>query len=381
MAAALSLAYFFQAHADGNITGSVFGKNTGEPIDFASVVLVNPETGVPSGIGTMTDEAGIFKIENAPAGKYIIRVSFIGTISQEREIVVGDTDVELGRIDLGDDSKLLQEVVVTGTRSQMSVNSERRVFNVSSNITSTGASAEELIASIPSVDVNNDGDISLRGNSDVLVWINGKEMGMNADNCSQFLRQIPAESIESIEVMTNPSSRHSTEGTAGIINIKLKEDSRYGYFGNVEAAADSRGGANINASINYNEGKFESVAALGLKMQHQPGGSQSLRGYDDGTYLDSESSNKKHENSMFLRLGTNYKPDSTNLIYLSAIGTLGHKWGRTEAVHRTNIPGLWKNNKTLMNESGDTHGANIMLGYKHTSGAGKIGRASCRERV
>ncbi len=370
MAAALSLAYFFQAHADGNITGSVFGKNTGEPIDFASVVLVNPETGVPSGIGTMTDEAGIFKIENAPAGKYIIRVSFIGTISQEREIVVGDTDVELGRIDLGDDSKLLQEVVVTGTRSQMSVNSERRVFNVSSNITSTGASAEELIASIPSVDVNNDGDISLRGNSDVLVWINGKEMGMNADNCSQFLRQIPAESIESIEVMTNPSSRHSTEGTAGIINIKLKEDSRYGYFGNVEAAADSRGGANINASINYNEGKFESVAALGLKMQHQPGGSQSLRGYDDGTYLDSESSNKKHENSMFLRLGTNYKPDSTNLIYLSAIGTLGHKWGRTEAVHRTNIPGLWKNNKTLMNESGDTHGANIMLGYKHTSGAG-----------
>ena len=130
---------------------------------------------------------------------------------------------------------MLQEVVVTGQKSQLSVNAERRIFNVSSNINATGASADELLAAVPSVDVNSEGEISLRGNADVLVWINGKKMGMNDDNRAQILRQLPAEAIASIEVMTNPSSKHSTEGTAGIINIRLKEDHRHGYFGNAEA--------------------------------------------------------------------------------------------------------------------------------------------------
>ncbi len=157
------------ALADGNITGSVFNKNTSEPIDFASVVLVNPETGIPLRTGTTTDENGSFVIANAPSGKYIVKISNIGSISQEREVLVADSEIRLGRIELADDSRLLQEVVVTGQKKQMSVNSERRVFNVSSNIASAGASADELLAAIPSVDINHDGEISLRGNADVLV--------------------------------------------------------------------------------------------------------------------------------------------------------------------------------------------------------------------
>lgn len=356
------------AYADGNITGTVFNKSTAEPLDFATVVLVNPETGTPLPIGTMTDENGAFIITNAPSGKYIIRVSMIGNVSQEREIVVADSEINLGKIELAEDAKLLQEVVVTGQKSQMSVNSERRVFNVSSNIAATGASADELLAAVPSVDVNSDGEISLRGNADVLVWINGKEMGMNADNRAQILRQLPTETIESIEVMTNPSSKHSTEGTAGIINIRLKEDHRHGYFGNAEANVDTRGTANVNFNINYNEGKFESFAGVGLKTQHVPGGSVSRRSYDDGSYLNSDGDNKKHENSMFLRLGTNFKPDEKNTVYLSAIGTLGHKWGHTTTTHLSNLPGQWMSNVNRMRETGDTRGANILLGYKHIFG-------------
>ena len=356
------------AYADGNITGTVFNKNTSEPLDFATVVLVNPETGIPLQIGTTTDDKGMFIIPNAPEGKYIVRISMIGNISQEREITVADSEINLGRIELAEDSKLLQEVVVTGQKSQMSVNAERRIFNVSSNIAATGASADELLAAVPSVDVNSDGEISLRGNADVLVWINGKEMGMNADNRAQILRQLPAETIESIEVMTNPSSKHSTEGTAGIINIRLKEDHRHGYFGNAEANVDTRGTANVNFNINYNEGKFESFVGIGLKTQHVPGGSVSRRNYDDGSYLNSDGENKKHENSMFLRLGTNFKPDENNTVYLSAIGTLGHKWGHTTTTHLSNLPGQWMSNVNRMRETGDTRGANIMLGYKHIFG-------------
>lgn len=363
---AASLFFSGSVYADGNITGSVFNRNTSEPLDYATVVLVNPETGVPLLIGTTTDENGSFVISNAPSGKYIIRISMVGSITQEREITVTDSEVNIGKIELAEDSKLLQEVVVTGQKSQMSVKTDRKVFNVSSNITTIGASAEELLAAVPSVNVSTDGDISLRGNANVLVWINGKEMGMNVDNRAQILRQIPGESIESIEVMTNPSSKHSSEGTAGIINIRLKEDHRNGYFGNAEANVDTRGTANVNFNINYNTGKFESFAGIGLKTQHLPGGSTSYRRYDDDCFLKSDGDNKKNENSMFLRLGTNFKPNEKNTVYLNAIGTLGHKWGHTVTNHISNLPEQWIENINRMRESGDTRGANIMMGYKHT---------------
>lgn len=356
------------AYADGNITGAVFSKNTSEPIAFANVVLVSPDSGTPLLIGAMTADDGTFTIEKAPAGAYIIRFSNIGSVSQEREVQVADSDIDLGRIMLADDTKLLQEVVVTGQRSQMSVNTEHRVFNVSSNISSAGASADELLASVPSVDVNSDGEISLRGNADVMVWINGKEMGMTADNRAQILRQIPAETIESIEVMTNPSSKHSTEGTAGIINIRLKEDHRHGYFGSAEADADTRGNVNANFNINYNEGKFESFAGIGLMSHHTPGGTTSRRSYDTGHYLNSDGTNRKHENSAFLRIGTNFKPDENNTLYVSAIGTLGHKWGHTSTTHLSNLPDQWTGNVNNSRESGDTRGANVMLGYEHAFG-------------
>lgn len=363
---AASLFFSGSVYADGNITGSVFNRNTSEPLDYATVVLVNPETGVPLLIGTTTDENGSFVISNAPSGKYIIRISMVGSITQEREITVTDSEVNIGKIELAEDSKLLQEVVVTGQKSQMSVKTDRKVFNVSSNITTIGASAEELLAAVPSVNVSTDGDISLRGNANVLVWINGKEMGMNVDNRAQILQQIPGESIESIEVMTNPSSKHSSEGTAGIINIRLKEDHRNGYFGNAEANVDTRGTANVNFNINYNTGKFESFAGIGLKTQHLPGGSTSYRRYDDDCFLKSDGDNKKNENSMFLRLGINFKPNEKNTVYLNAIGTLGHKWGHTVTNHISNLPEQWIENINRMRESGDTRGANIMMGYKHT---------------
>ena len=201
----------FHAFADADISGTVFSRSSSEPLDFVSVVLVDAATGNTLPITTMSGADGSFILAGVPSGNYVVRVSSVGTVAQERPVEVAENAIDLGRILLADDAELLKEVVVKGQRGQMSVNARRRVFNVSSNITAAGASAEELLASVPSVDVSADGDISLRGNDDVLVWINGKAMGMNADNRSQFLRQIPAENIESIEVMTNPSSdRKST---------------------------------------------------------------------------------------------------------------------------------------------------------------------------
>lgn len=353
------------AFAEGDINGMVYSKNSAGPLDYVTVQLINAETGIPLQIGCMTDEKGIFSIEHVPDGKYIIRFSNVGSVTQERTIEISDKDINIGKIDLADDTKLLQEVVVTHQKNQMSVNSEHHVFNVASNISSVGASAEELLSAIPSVNVNSDGDISLRGNSDVMVWINGKEMGMTADNRAQILRQIPAETVEKIEVMTNPSSKHSTEGTAGIINILLKEDHRQGYFGSAEADVNSQGSVNANFNINFNKGKFETLAGLGLKSHHTPGGSSSSRSYSNGDYLNSDGTYKKHENSIFLRLGSNFKPYGQNTVYLNAIGTLGHKWGYINTTHLSNIPDLWIKNMNYSHERGNTRGANILLGYKH----------------
>ncbi|MDE5739680.1 MAG: carboxypeptidase-like regulatory domain-containing protein, partial [Bacteroidaceae bacterium] len=113
---AVSLLIAGSAYADGNVTGTVFNKGTSEPLDYATVVLVNPETGSPLPIGTTTDENGVFVIPNAPSGKYIVRVSMIGNIPQEREVTVANAEINLGRIELAEDSKLLQEVVITRTK-------------------------------------------------------------------------------------------------------------------------------------------------------------------------------------------------------------------------------------------------------------------------
>ena len=368
LAAALALTAS-GAMADADITGLVYSRDSSLPIDFANVSLIDTATGMPLQIGASTDEEGRFLLAAVPAGSYILRVGNIGSIGQEREVTVEDTTVDLGRIELADDARLLQEVVVTGQKSQMSVSAGKRVYNVSSNISSAGASADELLTALPSVDVDSEGTISLRGNSDVTIWINGKEMGMTDDNRSSILRQIPAEAVESIEVMTNPSSRHSTEGTAGIINIRLKEDTRRGLFGSAEANVDSHGTVNANASLTYNRGRFESFAGLGLKSMHAPAGSESLRSYTDGRSLGSQSDSRKHENSIFLRLGSNWRPDDRNTVYLNMIGTLGHQWGHTTSTHIGDIPGMWRSNTITLKESGDTRGANILLGYRHTFNA------------
>ncbi len=353
------------ALADGNISGTVVNKNSSEPIDFATVTILDhsDNRGTPIS-GTSTGSDGSFTFRDIRPGRYIVRVTNMGSITDEIEITVTDSDIDLGQIELADDSRLLEEVVVTGQKSQLSVSSERRVFNVSSDIASAGASAGELLASVPSVDVSHDGEISLRGNSDVTVWINGKESGMTADNRMQMLSQIPAESIESIEVMTNPASKHGAEGTAGIINIRLKEGKRAGYYGSAEADADTRGNVNVNVNSSLNTGRFETFASLGFKSRHNPGGSESRRNYDNGTRLDSDGSTRKHENSLFARIGANYSPDSRSTLYLSAAGTLGHIRSNTGTSHFSDLPSQWSANLSRTREHGFTRGANILAGYR-----------------
>jgi len=352
------------AMADGAISGRAINKETGAPIDFATVQLLDSK-GNPLTIGTETDLDGCFTLPKVKDGKYIVKISSVGSIDQERPVTVGGQNVNIGDLRLADDTKVLQEVVVEGVRSQMRFELDKKVFQVDANIAAAGQSASELLESIPSVEVDQDGEVSLRGNSSVTVWINGKESGLTADNRAQILEQIPAETIESIEVITNPSAKYSPEGTSGIINIILKKDRRSGYFGSAEIGADTRGGGNANVSFNYNSSKWESYASVGFRMRHNTGGSLSERSYNDGGFLNSDGKSRNHGNNVFVRLGTTYHLTDADQFSASAFGMFGHRWGYTDTRYTSNLPSHWTSNTDFSTSKSDMRNAHVELGYRH----------------
>lgn len=364
--ALLGLAMPLAALAKGNVTGTVFNNGDGTPIDFAVVQLIDAKTSQPTTYGAQTDEDGNFTIHDVKDGKYIVRITNLGSVPQERTVTIAGGNASVGKVGLSDDEKMLKEVVVTGVKGQMHFELDRKVFNVDSNIASAGSSASELLESIPSVEVDQDGEVSLRGNSSVTVWINGKESGMTSDNRAQILEQIPAETIDRIEVITNPSAKYNPEGTAGIINIILKNDLRTGYFGSAEVGANSRGGANVNGNINYNVGRFETFAGLGLRMRHNKGGSESRRLFDNGDYLNSDATSRNHGDNIFLRLGATWHVTDRDDIYASGFAMFGHRWGHSQTQYASTVPDQWRSNLNLSRENSDSQGAHIEWGYKHS---------------
>ncbi|MBD5370883.1 MAG: TonB-dependent receptor [Bacteroides sp.] len=364
VSSAAATLFTLSAWADGSITGKAVNKTTGEPIDFATVALLDSK-GKATKYGTETDLDGNFTISGVPDGNYILKISSVGSIGRERDVKVAGGKVSLGAIQLADDTKVLQEVVVEGVRSQMRFELDKKVFQVDANIAAAGQSASELLESIPSVEVDQDGEVSLRGNSSVTVWINGKASGLSADNRAQILEQIPAETIESIEVITNPSAKYSPEGTTGIINIILKKDRRAGYFGSAELGANTRGGGNAGFSFNYNSSQWDAYASVGFRMRHNKGGSMSRRDYDDGTFLHSDGSSRNHGNNIFIRGGATWHITSRDDLYFNAFGMFGHRWGKSLTEYAANLPGQWATNTDLSRNRSDTRGANAELGYKH----------------
>ena len=368
------------AGAKGTISGNVVNKETGEPMDFVTIQLIDSKTGKPLAIGTQTDEVGNFILPNVADGNYLIKISNIGSINQERPVTIKNNDVKIGTIHLADDTKLLKEVVVEGVRSQMKFELDRKVFAVDSDIASSGLSASEVLEAIPSVEVDQDGEVSLRGNSSVTVWINGKESGLSADNRAQILEQIPGETIEKIEVITNPSAKYSPEGTAGIINIILKKDGRAGYYGSGEIGANTRGGGNVNFNINYNSSKWDWYASVGFRMRHNKGGSSMRRTFEEardenGTlispeyYLNSDGESHTHGNNIFLRAGATYRLTPKDEFYLNGFGMMGHRWSNSTNLYTSNQPSMgWLQDNMFTRNKGDNRGAHAELGYKHIWG-------------
>ena len=213
------------------ITGIVVEGINQKPIEFATVMIADKETKQPiTGATTGTD--GSFSLRSSTKNFYV-EISFIGYVTKQiQDISVEAGKVNLGKIALEGNSENLGEVVVQGEKSTTEFKLDKRVFNVGKDLSSTGASALEVLNNVPSVNVNIEGEISLRGSSGVQVLINGKP-SVIASEQGNALGTITADMIEKVEVITNPSAKYDAEGTSGIINIVLKKEERKGINGSV----------------------------------------------------------------------------------------------------------------------------------------------------
>ncbi len=234
----------------GVVTGKVVDDATKEPLPYVNIVVRDAAKKVLT--GGITDEKGKFRIKDIPEGNSIVEVQFIGykTFSRSVSISSKERNVNLGTIALKEDSAQLDEVVVRAETSTVVQKVDRKVINVGKDLTSAGTTASELLNNVQSVSVDSQtGQLSLRGNSNVRVLVDGRPTNIPT---AQLLRQIPSNSIKSIELITNPSAKYNPEGMSGIINIVLNKNANIGFNASVDGGATAGHYVRYNASANMN---------------------------------------------------------------------------------------------------------------------------------
>jgi len=364
-----------QLIAASGINGKIIDAETQTPLDFVNVALFKQGSEIPAA-GVTTDKEGVFTLPSVPNGKYDIRVSFVGYTPFKQVLNFTGKPLNVGVIKLVEDSKALAEVEVIGQGTQMRFDIDKKVFTVDQNIAAAGGSATEVLQNIPSVDVDNEGNVSLRNSASVEVWVNGKPSGLTAENRAQVLQQMPAESIESIEIMTNPSAKFNPEGTAGIINIVLKKNRKAGYYGSVSAGTmysdGGKPGGTLGANINYSSSKVDAYMNLGYRAMNFQGGSQTdrsnLSGVDTLTVLSQNSTMNRSFSGLFMRVGVDYHLDDKNTLSLGGFGMVGSGGGNS-AVRNTLTDfassNLLRNFTRDITETGNRPSMSVSLDYKH----------------
>lgn len=265
------------------ITGVVVDENN-QPIPYASVATF-PLRDTTRVRGSATDIDGKFEIRRRP-GKFNVSVSFLSYKKFEQIIDLREGNADLGTIQLEPKTELIDEVVVQGEKGFMEMKLDRRVYNVGKDPNNAGSNAQEILETVPSVEVDVDGTVSLRGSENVRILVDGKPSGLTGTSTEDALRQLPGNLIEKIEVVTNASARYDAEGEAGIINIVLKKDKRSGLNGSFEVNAGYPHRYGTSANLNYRTGKVNIFAGVGGSYRDQPGGGTSYQQFtlEDTTF-------------------------------------------------------------------------------------------------
>lgn len=304
----------WQGKPDGGAPPSIIGKvvdgTTKTPLEFATVTLFNQSDSAMV-TGAITDIDGAFALETRP-GSYFLKIEFIGfepmTIN-EVAFEPGKRTVDLGEVVLSTEASLLEEIEVRAEKSTMQLSLDKKVFNVGKDLANSGGTAADVLDNVPSVTVDVEGNVELRGAGGVRILVDGKPSGLIGISNSDGLRNLPANMIDKIEVVTNPSARYEAEGMSGIINIVLKKDRKQGVNGSVDltlGAPDTYGTA---VSLNYRKDRFNFFTNYSLRYRKGPGSGDSYQEfYDNGlTYITENTSRRTRGGlSNGIRFGADY---------------------------------------------------------------------------
>lgn len=349
------LLYAPVAMAQVTIKGTVVEESSGQPIAYATVMVGDNETKKPLD-GTTTMDDGSFSLET-DATDYYIEVSFLGFRTKTfGPPPTQGKSIDLGKVALSEDAEQLQEVVVQGEVSRTEFKLDKRVFNVGKDLSTTGASALEVLNNVPSVNVNIEGRISLRGSQGVQILINGKPSIIASDE-GNALGTITADMIEKIEVMTNPSAKYDAEGTSGIINIVLKKEERKGLNGSISVNTGAPDSHSVGVSLNRRTENFNLFTQLGVGLRDMPNDLET-RNVDliNNTTILSNGTEYRNETYYNFVLGTDYhindnnvltlsgnfamemedQPSNTSFVALDSNNAISSEWERTEVTDAKN---------------------------------------------
>lgn len=272
-----------QTTSEGKISGRILDAQTNETIPFASALLLDRKTKANVKI-IQSDVNGVFTITNIPNGVYTFKASYVGFQTMVRDSVsisntvktvnFGDIKMKLAK------GNLLNEVTINAPKATMQLGIDKKVFSVDQSLVSEGGSATDLLQNVPSVQTDIEGNVSLRGSSGVRVLIDGKPSLIAGGNVAQILQSIPASSIESVELITNPSAKYDAEGQSGIINIVLKKNKKLGFNGNLALTGGNRENYNASTSLSFQNSKVNLFGNYSYRNGYRIG-----NGFNNITYL------------------------------------------------------------------------------------------------
>ncbi|MBB6461229.1 outer membrane beta-barrel protein [Flammeovirga kamogawensis] len=297
--------------AKGSIKGRLIDQETNEPVSYASVAILDADK--KSVTGALSDGNGEFTLTKVPLGKYNLVVQFIGyqNYIEEIELTAKKSKLDIGDIILVTSVEQLDEVEVTGQKTFIENRIDKKIINVSEAMIADGNSTSEILNTLPEVNVGADGSISLRGDNNVRVLLDGKPSQMDIN---QVLQSLPADAVDKIEVITNPSSKYDPDGLSGIINVITKKDALKGFNGNLSLNAGSNNKYSGFLGLNYRVKRLNFFAQSYWSSNEWDNTRDMYRTYSDVDVDDLDQKEKIQDNNGYrnIKVGMDYFWDSTN---------------------------------------------------------------------
>lgn len=351
------------------VSGKVTDQ-TNKPLEYVTISIQDPETYAEKSAG-ITDVTGKFSVTSSP-GDYILYIESFGGSILERPLSITKS-IDLGTIKLDEGEVIaLEGVVISGSSQPYRMELDKKVYDLSNDPSTRGSSVSDALQNVPSVQVDGEGNVSVRGNENVRILIDGKPSALiGASDPARALESLPADAVQRIEVVTNPSARYESEGTAGIINIILKKGKLQGLNGSASVYGGIPETAGASVNLNYRTGKWNLFTNLGYRYQEREGrnSSESTRFDASGTprYEFMTGVPKRIYNGYNIMLGTEYYLDNRNTFTISGSFRDGNNKNNTDILYNDfdELMNLTSSSTRIQHEKEDSYSVEGNFGFKH----------------